>query len=245
VAPILFWQYRKKEQDEDAKAVGKRYLALLGPYVPVAIGLMYYNHIRFGSPFDFGFAYNLTMQDCSRNVFSLDKIVLGIYGYLLKLPQMDYRFPFLISGDFAELNRIGHTTVYLTFCYGGLLICNLVTWTIPALFTTAGRKEAELHFARVLLLLVVVQVLVNSLTGGVSYNYMADFAFPLLVVAWCAAFHCWEELQDSKGRQLLKGFLVLGLLWSFWFHINFYFVSTLDLGNTELYYRIAYAFNFF
>ncbi len=245
VAPVLFWQYRRMQKSEKEQGLWKRYAALLGPYVPVAIGLMYYNQIRFGSPFDFGFAYNLTMQDCSRTVLSLDKVVLGIFGYLLKMPQMDYRFPYLLSGDFAELNRIGHTTVYVTYCYGGLLVCNLVTWCIPVVFTRAGRRERGSLLALAVLAIVALQVLVNALTGGVSYNYMADFAFPLIMAGWMSAFLCWEKLAGSDGVKLLRGFLILNLVWSFWFHINFYFASTLDVGNTELYYRIAYAFNFF
>ena len=241
VAPALFWRFRKAGQGEEGKTVWKRYLALIGPYIPVAVALMYYNQIRFESPFDFGFAYNLTMQDCSRTVISLDKMVLGIYGYLLKMPQMDYQFPYLLSGEFAELNRIGHTTVYITYCFGGVLICNLVTWCIPVLF----KKEGDNRTPLILLLVVILQIIVNCFTGGVSYNYMADFASPLLVVSWIAAFQCWEVLKEKQSIRMFQGFLLLGLAWSVWFHINFYFVSTLDIGNTQLYYRIAYAFNFF
>ncbi len=244
LAIVIFWNDRKKADGEDVKTVRNRYLALILPYIPIALGLMYYNYIRFGSVTDFGFAYNLTVQDCSRTVISLDKFVLGIYDYLLKLPQMDYCFPFLVSGSFAELNYLGHATVYITYCFGGLLVCNLVTWCVPAL---CGRNKGEisgLWQGRILGGIVLVQLLITALTGGISYNYMADFAFPLILVGWEGAWIWWERLQE-EGQRILKGFLLLGLVWSFCFHICFYFLGTLDRGNTELYYRLFYAFHFF
>ncbi|MBR3517704.1 MAG: hypothetical protein IKO10_15495, partial [Lachnospiraceae bacterium] len=245
LAPVLFWNYRKAEGNTEKKALYRRYLALLGPYIPVAIGLMIYNQVRFGSPFDFGFAYNLTMQDCSRTVVSLDKLFLGIYGYLLKLPQMDYRFPFIVPEAFAELNGYGHTTVYLTYCYGGLLVCNLMTWCIPVLFVKENRRQAGSMAAISMTGIVLAELLITALTGGISYNYMADFAFPLLIAAWCAVFLSWGQVKDTKAMGLFRGFLYLALIWSLWFHGQFYFQSTLNVGNTELYYRIFYAFNFF
>ena len=192
MAPVFFWRYRKPEVGEEIKDAGKRYMALILPYVPAAAGLMYYNFVRFGSVTDFGFAYNLTVQDCSRTVVSLDKVVLGIYGYLLKLPQMSYCFPFLVSGSFAELNHLGHTTVYVTYCYGGLLVCNLVTWCLPALCGRRKRESGGLDSGRALVIIVMIQVLIISLTGGISYNYMADFAFLLIIAGWEGAWIWWE-----------------------------------------------------
>ena len=245
VAPVMFWQYRKAETATEKKTLTRRYLALLLPYLPVAAALMYYNQIRFGSPFDFGFAYNLTMQDCSRTVVSLDKLFLGIYDYLLKLPHMGYRYPFFDRDAFAELNQYGHATVYVTCCYGGLLVCNLATWFIPVLFVKANRKQQQGHEALTMLGLVLVELVITSMTGGISYNYMADFAFPLLVTAWSAVFFAWDELKGTAAIKYVRGFLGLALVWSVWFHAQFYFLSTLNTGNTGLYYRIFYAFNFF
>lgn len=245
LAIVIFWNYRKKKNGEDIATVRKRYLALILPYIPIALGLMYYNYIRFGSITDFGFAYNLTVQDCSRTVISLDKVVLGIYDYLLKLPQMEYCFPFLVSGSFAELNNLGHATVYITYCFGGLLVCNLVTWCIPALCGSNRGEAKGLWQGRILAVIVLIQLLITALTGGISYNYMADFAFPLILVGWEGAWIWWERLQDGEGQRIFRGFLLLGLVWSFCFHICFYFLGTLDQGNTELYYRFFYAFHFF
>ncbi|MBR1470624.1 MAG: hypothetical protein IJ600_03160 [Lachnospiraceae bacterium] len=243
MAPVIFWKYRKSGIGTADRM--KRYAALLLPYVPVAAGLMYYNAIRFGSPFDFGFAYNLTVQDCSRTVLALDKVILGVYGYLLKFPQLDYRFPYLVPGTFAELNRLGHTTVYITYCYGGLLVCNLITWCIPALFAKDKWKRDGVYIGRILAILAFLQLLVNALTGGISYNYMADFAFPLIMAGWSGGLLLWDGMRGTADVKIYKGFLILNLLWSLVFHAQFYFVSTLEQGNTELYYRIFYAFNFF
>ena len=245
MAPVIFWNDRKAKEGETSGELRKRYLAWALPYIPVALGLMYYNYIRFGAVTDFGFAYNLTVQDCSRTVVSLDKVVVGIYDYLLKLPQMEYHFPFLVEGSFAELNQLGHATVYITYCFGGLLVCNLVTWCLPALGGRAQKASDGVWAGRVLAGIVLIQLLITALTGGVSYNYMADFAFPLILAGWEGALIWWERLQNEQGQSIFRGFLLLGLVWSVIFHTCFYFLGTLDMGNTELYYRLYYAFHFF
>ena len=54
------------------------------PFIIVGLGLMYYNYIRFDSPFDFGANYNLTTNDMTLRGFNIDRIFLGIYYMLFK-----------------------------------------------------------------------------------------------------------------------------------------------------------------
>ena len=72
----------KVKESLEKKNVAKFASALIIPFIPVAAGLMYYNAARFGSVFDFGNNYNLTVNDVSLNPFSLDKLFIGVYEYL-------------------------------------------------------------------------------------------------------------------------------------------------------------------
>lgn len=62
-------------------------LAAALPYAFVAAGLMWYNHARFGNPFEFGQSYQLTITDQSSygdmfSRFDLRAIIRDIYFYL-------------------------------------------------------------------------------------------------------------------------------------------------------------------
>ena len=69
--PILWPRYiTEKRLCSRAGAQGKR-AAFILPVVLVAVGLMWYNAARFGSPFDFGANYNLTSNDMTRRGFAV------------------------------------------------------------------------------------------------------------------------------------------------------------------------------
>ncbi len=236
--------------------------AFVLPFIPVAAGLMYYNAVRFGSVFDFGNNYNLTVSDMSLNPFSLDKLFIGIYEYLLKLPELKYRFPFMsIPGDGTETNAFGHCFVHMEYIFAGLLPVNVLLWSIPVLLKKKGEKEGrdwKLMSLRYLGLLAVVLafflVFFDSESAGIVYRYEADFSLALFIGATAAVMLVmakFDRLSDEArwiGERAMSAFLITSLIWSLVFHFNFYFLTGLKYpllwGNTELYYRIFYAFNF-
>lgn len=65
------------------------------PYIIIALLLMYYNYIRFGSPFDFGAQYNLTTNDMTVRGFKFDRIFLGIFYFLFAPSKLSLIFPFV------------------------------------------------------------------------------------------------------------------------------------------------------
>ncbi len=62
----IFWQRYLREKRLFTKQGITEAVAFVLPVVLVAIGLMWYNAARFGSPFDFGANYNLTSNDMTR-----------------------------------------------------------------------------------------------------------------------------------------------------------------------------------
>ncbi len=80
------------------------------PYVAVAIPVMYYNAIRFGSPFEFGLKYNLTTFDIRHLRFSLDQIYYAVGEYLFHTPDFNYFFPFINTFE-TYTNRNAHSII--------------------------------------------------------------------------------------------------------------------------------------
>lgn len=80
---------------KDKKEIIKNILAIAIPYLIVGSLLMYYNYIRFGSIFEFGSSYQLTINDMSnlRNRFMT--IGMGIVCSLFSIPMFLPNFPFM------------------------------------------------------------------------------------------------------------------------------------------------------
>ncbi len=241
LAVPMFWKafyamYKQKRR----KAV-LSVLALLGPYLPVAAALMAYNYARFGSVTDFGYAYNLTILDYRYENVYLDRILIGIYEFLFRMPRLTYHFPFLEQGTFALQDPFGHGNFYYTYGFGGLFCCNLLLWCIPAVFRKRERNPAIIW----MVVLSFANMLLNICVAGVTDHYLADFALFLLLAGAAGALQLRERMDGTEGARIIEYFLMFSLAFSFVYHMNFYFISTLHMGNTALYYKIFYAFQFF
>lgn len=242
-------------------------LSFVLPFIQVAAGLMYYNTVRFGSVFDFGNRYNLTVSDMSLNPFSLDKMVIGIYEYLLKLPDLTYRFPFMsIPGDGTERNALAHCFVHMEYIFAGLLPVNMLLWTMPALLRFPVKKKKETVaaekgqgqrqlrlFGLMSVVLALFLVLFDSESAGIVYRYEADFSLALFIGASSSVMLIMSKISEFDGEagkkceRALSIFMLTALAWSMIFHFNFFFLTGLKYpllwGNTELYYKIFYVFN--
>ncbi|MBR3104102.1 MAG: hypothetical protein IKH46_09825 [Lachnospiraceae bacterium] len=229
-------------------------IAYAVPYILVAAGLMYYNMVRFGSVTDFGYDYNLTVLDYTQKNLFLDRIVIGIYEYVFRIPRMGYRFPYLQQGSFAQGDAFGHGTFYYTWCYGGLLVCNWIVWCIPAALQrqedTDGTKKRGLLQGRnvpalCLFVISVAELLINISVAGVAWHYLTDFSALFLLVGWIGATVLWKRLEGTAGLAYFRGFLIVAASWSFIYHSCFYLISNLQYGDTGAYYRLFHTFNFF
>lgn len=274
----IFREIKVRKQNESDDTVGKTSsgkvnvavfaLSLVIPFIPVAIGIMCYNAARFGSVFDFGNKYNMTVSDMSLNPVSLDKLLIGVYEYLLKLPELTYKFPFMsIPGDGTEKNALAHCFIHMEHIFAGLFPVNILLWTIPVLFKTNEKRKIGDHAAEngqelrslrylglVSVMLALFLVMFDSESAGIVYRYEADFSIALFVGASAAIMLIMSKISGYDGEvrkkceKLMAVFMIVALVWSLVFHFNFYFLTGLKYpllwGNTELYYRIFYAFNF-
>lgn len=91
-----------KQRDFTWKLLGKLALAAL-PYAVVAAALMMYNQVRFGDPFEFGQAYQLTVADQTEYRIVLDLATIGrlirdTAGNFFGINGISAGFPYLHAG---------------------------------------------------------------------------------------------------------------------------------------------------
>lgn len=80
----------------------KRGLLALTPFILFASLAGCYNMMRFGSPFDFGAAYNLTTNDMTQRGCNFDRIALGLFYFLIQPFNMQLTEPYLSPTSLAN-----------------------------------------------------------------------------------------------------------------------------------------------
>lgn len=111
-----------KQRKITGKLIAKLVLAAL-PYVFVAAGLMWYNYIRFDSPFEFGQSYQLTIADQTQYT---QLPGLEILPKLLKDTWQSFFAPQVFGATFPYITTVGVLANFpIFFLFLGLLSRNV------------------------------------------------------------------------------------------------------------------------
>lgn len=191
----------------------RRWLCFSIPFLIIAIPLMYYNYIRFGSITEFGAKYNLTSTNVHEILFSFERIPYGIFYYLLEVPHLSPVFPFLESTG-TSLGFPG--IMNYRAGYGGLLLWNLPLWSIfffciaPKKILDRTLKDLSLiqRFLSVLGILFLIFV-TGMGAGGLIYRYCIDFAFFFSLSA--ALLQLSIQKNTSSGEALFYQRAILSI----------------------------------
>jgi len=202
-APILLPPARR----EARRGVTLRRVLLFAlPYLAVALPLMYYNYIRFGSPFDFGANYNLTTNDMPHRGWKPDRLADGYFAYLFCLPRLTLRFPFFQNTDFKPI-YLGKTI--LEPVYGGVLPLAPFLWNLLGLRRVwAGLREKRLLWLALLpLLLSLIVIAADTEMAGLVSRYTEDFLL-LLYLSAALVFLTGMERSDPASQRRRRAYLL-------------------------------------
>ena len=246
VAIPLFLGYFFKDKLIFKKQGIKELLALGAPFVIVAAGIMLYNYIRFGSPFDFGSSYNLTTNDVTKRGFEFGRTFLGIFTYLFQPPQFTGEFPYIKPVD-IETSYIGKT-IYEN-CFGGLIASLPMLWFIFALPKAKEiLREKKLFALPVTLLLIgLALVIADTQAGGLLQRYFSDFGYIFFLAASIVIFSLYSNKQLENNANSLNNLLFISAFLSIFYSFALAFsVSdvTIDTQNPTLFGTIRHIVEF-
>lgn len=205
--PILWPLVRRERRPFNRLA---RLLLFALPYLAVALPLMYYNQIRFGSPFDFGANYNLTTNNMPLRGWNWSRLPDGLLDYLLRFPSVDLRFPWI--------HEAGSGLAYLGLTirepmYGGVLLLHPFLWLLFGWYPI--RAELKKLGLRTLTLLppalALIVIAADTEMAGILVRYTGDF-LPLLYFAATLIFLTHWQRAEAPGRKRLTLFLLVTLL---------------------------------
>lgn len=246
VALSLFLGYFFKEKHIFKKQGIKEFIILAIPFVVIASGIMFYNYIRFGSPFDFGSAYNLTTNDVTRRGFSLGRTGLGIFTYLFQTPSFNATFPF-IEEVTIETNYMGKTIA--ENCFGGLITSLPLLWFGFALPKAKKiLKENKLFALSITLFLIgFALVVADTQAGGLLQRYYSDFGYIFFLGTIFVIYSLCEKANLQKISNTLNNLIFISALLSIFYTIALAFsVSdvTIDTENSTLFGTLRHLVEF-
>ncbi len=231
--PILLAFYNQNKAKISKKEYLKYLLCLIIPYLVVGILLMYYNYIRFGSPFDFGAAYNLTTNDMTARGFKLGRIPLGIFVYLFNPLTFQNVFPYLTETHLVT-NYMG-ITVYESV-YGGLLATTLIY--LVSLFLPKFKKviNSKMIYSSCVIMLISAFIILifDTQLAGILSRYLTDFAwlFGLVTVIILLAIENKEFKYKDYFHKIVVVLIIMALIYQFFYlfcsSYNYFKNSNLD-----------------
>ena len=188
--------------------------------VPTALGaafVMWYNYARFGSVFDFGANYQMTVHDVSDYSFSAALILPSMYYYILKLPSFGKYFPFL-KIDFINIfkNSDYGKYIYVTSTVGAL--------SFPAVFGAAlapsslvGEKNrTKCGVICLAILSALFLAYFDTCFAGINIRYLADIMLVLILISTLLLCDfATNELKSDKTKIIAFTIVSIMLVLSF------------------------------
>ena len=183
-------------------------LAVAIPYILVAIGLMWYNYQRFGSVFEVGMSYQITIHNVLVNndvgiLGNIRKAQTGLVAYLLTpFTISGGSFPFIFPGHSST--HVGHPGSSFTGQYFHMFNVGIfalpVAWFlfgIPVVRKTSAGKKSLLLISTMLITGFIL-VLFCSIIVAVVGRYRTDFFWLFIIPALLCMMFIYQYLLKNK-----------------------------------------------
>ena len=203
-------------------AAGIRYLlcALL-PMVCIGCIQMWYNYDRFGSPFEFGIQYSLTINDFTRTQFHPRLSLVAVYNYFFNPPIFVPGFPG-VRTDFQFLNSGGffYADTACTYNTSGVFFIALPLFAYLFSFRALkqirgrGKKISAAAYVSIPCLIIPFTIVASVWESGYAARYMTDFAWQSLLGAFAILFFLYGRLTDPTKKKLVHGFIWFSVMWA-------------------------------
>lgn len=194
--PLIFYNAGRK------RLHFKRAAAFFVPLAVFAAVLMAYNYARFGSPFNFGQRYQLTISDVRFNkVTNLAAIPGGVYHYFFAPLGIDLTYPFfhvVLTAPDTSSGYYYNQPMAGIFNFPVLLILFASAYILKRM----PRKRRELKiFTAILLVSALVITYLDITLAGVLERYTLDIGPALVFVSVILWFEVLEyfRLKGAAG----------------------------------------------
>lgn len=212
----IFWSGIVRERQFFSVSGTVNTLAVIAPFIVIAIPIMAYNYARFGSLFDFGASFNLTGSDMTARGVDLARSLPALYQYLFQPLNIKATYPYVFGIDMAvDYQGYWFFEPYL----GGLFSFAPMLVLCPFSITRVlGRCGTEGKLWLYICLFIAGSILFADFQiASITMRYFSDFAWLLILLTWGSVLLCPSYADKSSFMFLLPILLTAtGVLVGFW-----------------------------
>ncbi len=199
---LLPFLYKIVKQAYKDKFLKKTLLFIIVPYMIVAIPLMIYNYARFGSVFEFGAKYQLTIVDVTNLSERYKDIPKGMYQYLLEPPHLKEEYPYI----YTDYSTEGHTANYCSGgIVGGILFFNLTI--ISCVFWYKYYKKVKDPILKGMMITLpfvgIIMCMLDVYMGGTIQRYAVDFFWMFSIIAMIIWYLMYENAKKESTKKVI------------------------------------------
>lgn len=177
---------------------------------------MWYNYARFGSPFDFGIKYSLTINDFVNSQFHLIFMLMVVYNFIFAVPGFSTDYPY-IKTPFGRLNANGYYfadagntsgILFLALPVFGYLLSGRALRRLPD-------RKTRLRYAAMIGLPCVVMPLIiicSVWESGYAIRYTADFSWEIVIGALMVLFWLYRKSKNETKKDMFRGFMGVSVM---------------------------------
>lgn len=187
------------------------------PLAALGVVQMWYNAARFGSPFDFGIQYSLTINDFTHSQYHTHFVLIGLWNYLFAPCLIQPEHPF-ISTPLSILEANGY---YFTDAgnTSGILFLALPVLAYFVLSRSALRrlpdrktKLKNLLFIGLPCVIMPLVIICSIWESGYAVRYTADFSWEIIFGALIILFYLYQESRNDTKKQWMKKFMAISMI---------------------------------
>jgi hypothetical protein len=184
---------------------------------PVIIGIiriLSYNIFRFGSPFDFGENYQLTISNINSLHIDITLLPVSIFYFFFQPYSLSTTFPFfrmigypLNNYEISRNIELNVGVMNIPLFLAGLLL----VWGTMSRFRK-GLSGKRIEYNAYVITTVVISVVIawfDFCRGGTAVRYAADFAG---ILAMMCAVALMRRLMVPSGRKALYGVIMASMI---------------------------------
>ena len=206
ILPILLFYFLQHENRFNAG----RLLAFSIPYCSYGLFLALYNYLRFGSPIEFGWKYQLN-GDCNLHpVFKLQDLAAGLFGFLMEPPKLLPDDPYVTLHwvwPFPGLwhSRFHEPVIGMLWLFPPVILALLVPWSCI-------RIDPFVRFFLGCLLVIFTFFLVLNASVAQTARYLIDLLPYVLIPGLFMAF-LFSDHAAGQRRNVLMVILGVSAIW--------------------------------
>ena len=230
---LWFIKFAKENINNKSKII-KTVLIIMIPYIIIGSLLMAYNFARFGSIFEFGSKYQLTMEDMTKSSGYSKCFLQGLLCNLFNVPIINGEFPFIHSNANVLATKESY---YIEDMIGGLFFVAPICFAIFEIRRVLKNKNLDKSLKELIisnLALGIILLFIVTIKGGSTGRYLLDFSWCFIISAILVLYANYNNLKSKEAKKIVFRLLIIVTVFTVFINTFSIFLSVADIGMHDL-----------